>query len=488
MQNMNQKIGIGVIWNFINLFASRGASVLFTLLLARFLAPDAFGLIAMMSVLIELANILVTSGMGQALIRSKSVNEVELSTAFWANLATSGFVYLFLFFAAPFFANFYQQPELIELIRVLGLVVFINSGRTVQVAILSRRMNFKVQALANTVGVLLSGALAISLAYMGAGVWSLVAQILSSALVAVAILWIRSSWRPRLVFSYSAFRELFRFGKNLLLEGVLATLYQNSYFLVIGKLFSAEITGLYYFARRITHIIATQLTGAVQQATYPALATLQDQQDALRSKYRQVIQMMMFICAPLMIAVGGFADPVFKLLFSAEWHAAIEYIEWLVIVAVLYPLHSISLNIMNVKGRSDLVLKVGLIKKSINLALLFAAIPFGVKGIVISQVIGSFIALAPGIYVSGRLIQYSVREQLLDAFKPVLAAALALVVIKVVVEVLVQQPNPLTFIPVAGLCYLVMFLVFTRLLKAEGLNYSMNIVTRRYFRFSRREK
>ncbi|PHQ13522.1 lipopolysaccharide biosynthesis protein [Marinobacter profundi] len=425
MKGINRKIGVGVLWNLVSLFLSRGATTVFTLFLARLLAPEAFGLVAMATVVFELASAFVNSGLGQALIRSKSVSDTDLTTVFYTNLVLSGCAYGVLFFGAPYVAGFYKQPELTSLVQVMGLVVFINATRVVQTAVLSREMNFKSQMKANSIAALGSGILAVSAAYLGWGVWSLVVMMLSQAFITSAIMWLASNWRPTLTFSFESFFRLFKFGRNLLAEGILEISFQNSYVLVIGRFFSAEVTGLYFFAKKVTNLISQHFTGAVQQATFPALSTLQDDNEMLRHKYRQVLQLMMFLVAPIMALLAGLASPLFGLLFDARWQGAVPYLQLLCVVGALFPLHSLNVSLLNVKGRSDLVLKVGLLKKAVNLALLFGAIPFGVIGIVVSQVIGSALALVPNTYYSARLIGYPLGAQLRDVLKPVLASCIA---------------------------------------------------------------
>lgn len=422
---MNRKIGIGVLWNLGGLMMSRGATMLFTLILARLLAPEAFGLVAMMMVFFELASVLIESGMGQALIRSKEVSTSDLSTVFITNLGFSFLAYLLLYFGAPYVANFYQQAELTLLVQVSGVVVFINALKVVQTAVLTRAMNFRSQMKANTLGAVVGGLVAITAAYFDAGVWSLVAQLMGTAVVSTAILWMASEWRPSLNVTMDSFRRLFGFGSHLLVEGFLSVLFQNSYVLVIGKLFAAEVTGLYYFARKITQLLSEQLTGAVQQASYPALATLQDSNAALRSKYRRLIQVLMFILAPVLLFVAAMAEPLFELLFDQKWLGAVIYLQLLTIMGLLFPLHAMNVNLLNVKGRSDLVLRVGIIKKLVGLTLLALSIPYGVTGIVIGQVISSVLALIPNAYYSAKLINYTLFEQLKDALKPTLLAFVA---------------------------------------------------------------
>ena len=466
MKAMNRKIGVGVLWNLGGLFVSRGASTLFMLLLARILAPEAFGLVAMVTMVFELANAFVNSGLGAALIRSKNISGTDLSTVFYANIALSVVAYSLIYLVAPHVSTFYSQPELTSLVRVMGLVVFINATKIVQVAILSRKMDFKRQMKANTLGVIISGCLAIGAAWMGWGVWSLVVQMLGFAVISAIVLWFASAWRPSLLVSGESFWRLFSFGKNLLAEGLLSVLYQNSYVLVIGRFFSAEITGLYYIAKRISNLFSQQLTGAVQQATYPALSTLQDDNAALLLKYRQIMQLLMFLIAPVMGLLGGLAPTLFDLLFDPAWSGAVPYLQLLCLVGMLYPLHALNMNLLNVKGRSDLILKVGLVKKGVNLSLLFLAIPYGVMGIVVSQVLGSVVALIPNTYYSAKLVDYSFVTQIRDVAKPLLSGLLAGGIAWWIAETIILREAAVLLI--AGSIGAILYLFLSILLRVEG--------------------
>uniref|UniRef100_UPI0005BD56BA lipopolysaccharide biosynthesis protein n=1 Tax=Halomonas halodenitrificans TaxID=28252 RepID=UPI0005BD56BA len=411
-------------WNLANLFLTRGASTIFMLFLARMLAPDAFGLVAMATVVFELANAFVNSGLGAALIRSKSVSDADLNTVFFTNLGLSLAAYTTIFISAPFIATFYSQLELAALVQTMGLVVFINASKIVQIAVFSRDMDFKTQMKANTLATVVSGVLAVIVAYQGWGVWSLVVQMLSQAVVSALVLWMASNWRPSWQFSMESFSRLFAFGRNLLAEGLLSVAYQNSYILVIGRFFSAELTGLYFFAKKINNLVSKQLTGAVQKTTFPALATLQDDNATLKYKYRQIMQLMMFLIAPIMMLLAALAPTLISLAFDEKWQGAVPYLQLLCIVGMIFPLHALNMNLLNVKGRSDLVFKVGLVKKMVNLTMLFLAIRYGVLEIVISQVFATFLALFPNTYFSNKLIGYSLDEQVKDVIKPICAAVL----------------------------------------------------------------
>jgi O-antigen/teichoic acid export membrane protein len=468
VNSINKKISVGFLWNLASLFFSKGATTVFTLLLAKFLAPEAFGLVAMATVVFELANAFVQSGLGQALIRSKSVSDEDLSTVFFANLGLSFVAYAAIFFSAPHIASFYSQAELTVLVQVMGLVVFVNAIKVVQLAVLSRAMNFKAQMKANTSASIVSGALAVIAAYYDFGVWSLVVMMLSQALISSSLYWIMSSWRPSMAFSFKSFKELFSFGKNLLAEGFLQVLYQNSYVLVIGRFFSAEVTGLYFFAKKISNLISKQLTEAVQNATFPALSTLQDSDEKLRYKYRQIMQLMMFLIVPIMALLGTLATPLFDLLFHEKWSGAIPYLELLCIVGAIYPLHAININLLKVKGRSDLILKIGVFKKVVNLSLLVCAIPYGVYWITASQVVGSLLCLIPNTYFSSKLIDYSLKLQLNDAGKPIVSALFSSLVTLLFFNV--SGLSSIINLFLGGVILMMVFFITAFWVKSEAIN------------------
>ena len=463
---MNRKIGIGVLWNLASFMLSRGATTLFTLLLARLLAPEYFGLIAMLMIVMELAQHFVQSGLGQALIRSKEVSEQDLSTIFYSNIGIALLVYAGIYSIAPWLSAFYSQPILQDMLIVLGLVVLVSALKIVPTAILSRGMQFKSQMVATTTGVVISGITAVFLAWRGAGVWSLVAQSIVSTTVTAFILWYMSGWKPKLIFSINSFKRLFGFGINLLAIGSIRILVENSYVMVIGKVFSAEITGLYFLATKISNMISTQLSRAIQKATFPAMATLQDDDVRLRYKYRQIIQLMMFVVAPVMAMIAALAGPLVSVLLGDKWADAVTYTQLLCIVATLYPLHSLNVNILNVKGRSDLVLKIGLLKNATSLTLLFVMIPFGVFWIIVGQIINSFLALIPNTYYTARLIDYGIKQQLFDISKPIAAASGAAIVAYVLLNsVSLSGIYFLIFVFLAGLFS---FVIFCRLLEVEA--------------------
>lgn len=465
MDDINKKIQSGVFWNFVNLILSRGTSIIFTLFLARLLVPEAFGLIAMMTIFFDLAKNIVNSGFQQALIRSPSVSKSDLSTAFISNVALSALTYLGLFLLAPIAANFYEQPELTDLIRVAGIVVFVNSLIIVQDALLRRQMRFRTLMNATVAGAVFSGAFAVYLAYWGFGVWSLVGQMVSERVITGAIIWFQNSWRPSWVFSSTSFWQLYRFGYKLLLESGLDVLYRNSFFIVIGKLFSAELVGIYFIASRMNDLLAPQIAMAIQQASFPALSTLQHQHVELKAKYRRIISLTMFVIAPLTAGVAVLAPLGFEVLLDQRWRSGSTFLQLFCMIGLLYPLHLMNINILNVMGRSDLVLGIGLIKKFVNVVILILAIPYGIYGILIGQILASVLALGPNTYYSAKLIGYGFKEQVSDATRSVPAALISGSIVMAAISIV--PIDPLALLILGAILGILVYLAIASLLCRE---------------------
>lgn len=427
--SLSTKTIVGVIWNFGEQLLRRGVQVFTTLLLAFFLTPEAYGLVAVMAVFIAIATTVMDSGFKQALIRLSDIQEKDLSTAFWTNLALGGLAYLLLFIAAPFVANFYEEPQLVLLLRVTGIVVVINSFKIVQEAVFSRDLNFKVQLKANLPAAIISSLSAIAFAYLGYGVWALVAQMQIFAIISVLSLWNYSKWRPSLIFNWQSFLAMYDFGYKLLLSGLLDIVFKNIYVIVIAKLFTSGITGLYFFATKIIEILDTQLVTAIQNVTYPALAKVQNNNDKLKEGYRKVVILTTFIVFPVFTCLAALATPIFHAVFPERWWPAIPYIQLLCLGGMFYPLHSINLNVLKVKGRSDLFLYLEIVKKALVALVLFFSLRYGIYGILIGKAIITIVAYIPNSYLTAKLINYPITEQVRDFFPSFLLSILVAAVL-----------------------------------------------------------
>ena len=417
--SLTAKTTTGILWNFSEQLARRGVGILVTLLLARFLVPEDFGLVAMMAVFLALGGSLMDSGFREALIRLESITQEDYATAFYANLVLGLISYGVLFSAAPSIAGFYEEPRLVELIRVASLTVIIMSFQVVQVASLIRKLNFKAQLKASFPASVISGIVAVYLAYTGWGVWALVSQTLLNALLHTALLWKMEGWRPTRQFSWPSIKGMYNFGYKLFLSGVLDTVFQNLYVIVIAKVFSAPVAGLYFFANKIKELIVQQLVSSIQSVTYPALASVQNDDARLKQGYKKIVILMTMMLFPGILFTAALAEPIFQLLLPEQWSPAVPYFQLLCIVSVMLPLHSINLNILKVKGRSDLFLYLEIIKKSINGLVLFGTYQYGVHAIIFGQIATSVINYIPNSYFSSKLLNYGIREQIGD-FVPTL--------------------------------------------------------------------
>lgn len=412
--NLAKKTTIGVLWSFGEQLARRGVSILVTLLLAKFLVPEDFGLVAMMTVFLALGQSLMDSGFRQALIRLPEITETDYSTAFFANLAMGFVSYCILFTFAPIIAKFYEESLLVDLIRVASLSIIINSFQVVQVASLSRELNFKAQMQAGVPASIISGVFAVGLAYLDFGVWALVAQSLLGASVHTAILWWRHGWRPIFSFSWVSAKGMYHFGYKLFLSGSLDTLLKNIYPLVIAKVYAAPVAGLYFFADRIRELVINQLLQSIQAVTYPALSKKQDNLADLKNSYRRVIKVIIAIYVPFVTGIIIVAPWLFELLFSEKWLPAHVYLQILCFAGLLYPINSLNLNILKVLGRSDIFLALEVFKKIVMLFVLLITYQISVEAILWGQVVQSIIFYFPNKYFSDRLISYSFFEQFRD--------------------------------------------------------------------------
>lgn len=422
-QSFRQRTVAGVFWYFLQQFSFYGIQAATTLILAWFLVPEDFGLMAMVSIFFSLGVTLMDSGISQAVIRKKEVTQEDYSTAFFTNLGLGFLAYVLLFAAAPSIANFYNEPVLSSIVRVAGLVVVINSFQLIQIADLTRKMEFRVQFRVTLPTSLLSGIIAVALAGLGFGVWSLVVQMIVASLAVTVLYWVTNSWRPTLEFSMESFHEMFGFGSKLFISGLISTAFGNIYIVVIGKVFTATQAGYFYFVQQITTLVVSLLSGVVQHVTYPALATLQDDDATLKESTRTIIQSVAYVLFPGLVALMVLAEPLFRVILKADWLPAVPYLQLMCIGSLMYPLHAINLNILKVKGRSDLYLYLEIFKAVFGSLVLVVSLPFGIIGLLVGLIASSVLSFIPNAYFSKTLIGYTIPEQVRDVVPIFLVAS-----------------------------------------------------------------
>ena len=414
MKSLKEQAKVGLLWTLSERFGVQLIDFIVSVVLARILLPEEFGMVAMIAVFVAIGSTLKEGGLTLSLIRTENPGETDYSTVFFATLGLGIVMYWVLFVTAPLISEFFDQSQLASLVRVLGLKIILDAASSIQSARLTKAMNFKTQVIVQIPSVLLSGLLGIVLAYSGFGVWSLVYMNLARVTMAALQLWIISDWRPRLVFDSQKFRTHFRFGYKLTLSGLLDTIYLHIYSLIIGKYFSPAQLGYYTRADSAKQLPITNISAALNKVTYPLMAAIQNDTNRLKNVYKRLMQQVLFWVAPLLTGAAILAEPAFRLLFTEKWLPAAPYFQVLCIVGIMYPLQAYNLNILLVKGRSDLFMRLEIIKKVFVTIGVLAIFPFGIMGLLYFQVASSFITYFVNSHFSGRLIGYGVWDQIRD--------------------------------------------------------------------------
>ncbi|WP_300226844.1 lipopolysaccharide biosynthesis protein [uncultured Bacteroides sp.] len=412
--SLKNKAVKGIIWSSIERFSVQGIQFLVMIIMARLLTPKDYGLVGMLTIFIAIAQSLIDSGFSQALIRKQDRSETDNSTVFYFNIAVGFLLYLIFFTIAPWVADFYETPELCTLMRVISLSVIFNSLAVVQRALLTVNINFKTQAKASLSAAIVSGIIGISMAYYGFSYWSIAAQQLVNLGLNTLLLWIFTKWRPKAVYSWKSFKELFAFGSKLLASGLLDVVYRNMYLLVIGKVFSASSLGYYTRAHQFAEFPSSNLTGIMQRVTYPVLCQIQNDDQRLAHIYRRFLRVSAFIIFPLLVGLSAVAEPFVIMLLKEQWLFAATLLQIICFSMMWYPIHAINLNLLQVKGRSDLFLKLEIIKKTIAVIVLCITIPMGLIAMCIGQICTSLISLIINTYYTGKLINVGFIKQMRD--------------------------------------------------------------------------
>ena len=412
--SLKNKTIAGLFWSFSDLISKQGINFLIQVILARLLLPKDFGIIGMITVFIAISQSFIDSGFSTALIREKKVSQEDYSTVFYFNLVMASVMYIILVFSADAISSFFNEPQLVAILRVLALILIINSFGLIQRTMLVKKIDFKTQTRINVISSITSGIIGIAFAYLGYGVWSLVIRMLSMQFILSLLLCLSNKWIPSLVFKMDSFKRLFGFGWKLLVSGLIDTLYKNIYYVIIGKLFSAIELGYYTNAQKLRDTASQSITTSVQRVSYPVLSSINGENERLRLGYKKILKNSVFITFPIMIGLAVIANPFINLLFGTKWVASIPYFQVLCFAGMLLPLHAINLNILKVKGRSDLFLGLEVIKKVIGVTSIGIVLFFklGIMGLLWTTVLNSYIAYFINSYFSAELLSYSTKEQI----------------------------------------------------------------------------
>lgn len=444
-ETLKNKTIKGVSWSFIDNIAGSGIMFLVGLILARILTPKEFGLIGIISIFIAVFNSIVDSGFSNALIRKNNSTHVDYNTVFIFNLILSGVLFLGLYFFAPFIGTFFKEPQLVPLTRAMSVIVLINAFALVQRTLLVKRVDFKTQTKISIIASITSGVVGIGMALIGFGVWSLVAQQITRQLLNTIFLWIFNKWIPKLEFSIKSFKELFGFGWKLLLSGLISTIWEQLYQVVIGKFYTKSDLGQFTRGKQFTDIFSSNLTGVVQRVSYPVLSTIQDDNERLKHAYKKVIKSSMFVTFILMLGLAAVAKSMVLVLIGEKWLPSVDFIQIISFSAMLYPLHAINLNMLQIKGRSDLFLILEIIKKTVAVGPILLGIFIGIKAMLWCSVFTGFIAYYLNSYYSGRDLKYGILEQIKDILPSFL---IAIVMAAIVWAISLINISPFILLPI----------------------------------------
>ncbi|MFQ9516389.1 MAG: lipopolysaccharide biosynthesis protein [Eubacterium sp.] len=413
-QDIKSKTVSGLIWRFAERCGAQGVSFIVSVVLARLLAPSDYGMIAMITVFISISQVFVDAGLGNALIQKKDADDVDFSSVFYFNIVVCILIYGVLFVASPAIADFYNTPDLTPVVRVLGLTIVISSLKNVQQAYVSKKMLFKRFFFSTLGGTVIAAVAGIVMAYMGFGVWALVVQNLVNLTIDTLILWVTVKWRPTLVFSLTRLKGLISYGWKLLVSALVDTVYNNIRQLVIGKIYSSADLAYYNKGKQFPNLVVTNINTSIDSVLLPALSEEQTNRQRVKQMTRRAIEISSYIMWPLMVGLAVVAEPLTRLLLTEKWLPSVPYLRIFCFTYVLQPIQTANLNAIKAMGRSDLFLKLEIIKKCIGLIILMIAMQFGVLAIAMSLLLYTVFASILNASPNKKLLNYSYLEQIRD--------------------------------------------------------------------------
>lgn len=438
-ESLKNKTVNGMGWSALDNFTQIGVTFFVSIVLARLLSPEEYGLIGILTIFIALFNTIVDSGFTNALIKKKDATDVDYSTVFYTNLVLSIILEIIFFLSAKPIAIFFEKPELVELTKVMSSLVVINALAIVQRARITKAIDFKTQTKITFLSSFLSGVIGIVMAYMDYGVWALVGQQISNQLLSTVFFWIYNKWMPKLIFSWASFKEMWAFGSKLLASSLIDTTWKEIYQIVIGKCYSPATLGLYTRAKQFSDLCSSNLTTVVGRVSYPVLSSIQDDKQRLKGAYKQVIRTTMFLSFVLMLGMAACAESMVYVVVGEQWLECVPMLQILCILGMLYPLHALNLNMLKVQGRSDLFLKLEIIKKIIAICPLLLGIFVDIYWMLAGSLGTNLIAYYLNAYYSGPFLNYSIKEQIKDIL-PSLGVALAMAVPVFVLRFIPMNP------------------------------------------------
>lgn len=414
MDNLKKNTVSGFFWRFAERCGAQLVSFVVSIVLARLLSPDDYGVIALVTVFITLSQVFIDSGMGNALIQKKNSDDLDFSSVFFFNIFICSILYILLFIGAPFIAAVYSNEQLTAIIRVLGIVVIVSALKNVQQAYVSKHMMFKKFFFATLGGTLIAAIIGIIMAYQGFGVWALVAQQIVNVTIDTIVLWCTVNWKPQMQFSFERIKDLYSYGWKLLVSSIINTLYDNLRQLIIGKLYSSADLAYYNRGKQFPNLAVNNINASIDSVLLPALAMEQDNKQNVKNMTRRAIKTSSYFMWPIMVGMAVTAEPIVRILLTEKWISAVPYLRIFCVVSAFQPIQTSNLNAIKAVGRSDLFLKLEVIKKSIGLCILFVVLRKGVMAIALSLLVYTLVAQIINSFPNKKLLNYSYAEQMKD--------------------------------------------------------------------------
>lgn len=412
--SIKKQFASGFFWTAISTIGTQSISFIISIILARILLPQEFGLIAILSIFMGVGEVLVNGGLSVSLIRSLSVTEEDFSIVFFFNLFSAILIYFLAFAFSNAIATFYDQPILEQIVKVYSLIFIIDAFGMIQTTKLIKDLDFKKQMRVSLPSVFISGIVGISAAFFGCGVWSLVYLALSRSLVYTIYIWYISTWVPKIMWNYSIFKLHIKFGYKLLFSGILDNIFTNIYSIIIGKQYSISQVGFYQRADSLKQLPVSIISATITKISFTILAKVQNDEVKFKHIYSKFMITIVFLISPFLFSLAALGTPLFRFLLSEKWLPAVPFFQILCFIGVLYMIHSYNLSVLNIKGRSDLYFKLEFIKKILTVIVIFISINFGIYGLLFGNLFLAIISLFINTYYSGRFIQYTTLEQFKD--------------------------------------------------------------------------
>ncbi|OFX17435.1 MAG: hypothetical protein A2033_07800 [Bacteroidetes bacterium GWA2_31_9] len=461
------------LWNAIGQFFTQIISFIVGIILARILSPNEYGLLAMALFFNGISNVFIDGGFSSALIRKKDPSQKDLSTVFIFNIIMALFMYASIYLLSPSISSFFKESKLTLIIRILSLNFIIVAFGTIQGVLLTKKLDYKTQSIIRVISVIISGTIGVFMALNGYGIWALVIQIILQSIIWVVSIWVVCKWKPIFFFSKASFKEFFSFGSKLMMSSFLYEFFAQAYPIIIGRFFSITQVGYYNRAESYQKITSYTISNMVNSVVFPSLSLVQDDNERLREGYRKIIKLTMFITVPLMTGLILLSNPLIVLLITEKWLPIVPYLQWLCIVGMFQPLNAIILNILNVKGRSDIFLYLIIVNKSMMILSILIGFYWGIIGLIIGQVFTALLTFLISAYYSGRYIKYSVIAQIMDIL-PFFALSFVMFIIGYFLGFKIE--NYILRISFQFIICIILYFSFAKLFNLSALKELINII------------